>query len=565
MGLAEQNPSDKPGVFSPTTRLTSQSLPASAVARNQQALDRRLGLIKWIALFLGISLSMVSGVYIGLGLYISGIGLVLSGIISLLIGLLFVLGFFLVYPGATSRRANQVSYLLVFGIIIVITIAQPVLGSGDAVSAAYFFIPILASILGLRIQPLVVITLSSLMLLSIFYSADQIVHSYQPEVPLRNYPLIGLGLWLLLLSVVAATLITFVRRITNAISASEKQADMLRNLLATLNTTTDFGISLSRELSSITTELNSTSQQQASGSQEQVAAVTEVTTSLEELNETASQIAASAEAAADSANQAVITANEVLEASELAQSSVVQGEEAVVQATFSVDRVRNRIELLGQRLLYLTEQTRRVSTIIDIIDEIADETHLLALNASIEAAGSILVGTSGTTSNEHSNSRGERFGVIAQEVKNLSDRSRESTEEVREAIMEMQGAVAAAVLVAEEGKKDTAAALSRSQIAGAVIGRLNQVIANSSTSATGILRAVEEVNIRCDEISVATGQQRSANQQILITMRSIAEVARDNAGAVSDLSKTVSRVNNSVDELNVVLDKSSQSLQTSGV
>jgi methyl-accepting chemotaxis protein len=333
--------------------------------------------------------------------------------------------------------------------------------------------------------------------------------------------------------------------------------DQLARLTTLLNATNAFGSTLSRELAGMTADLHVTSRQQATNFQEQVAAVTEVTTSLEELNETANQIASSAAAAADSANQTVEIATTVRNASEQARSTSQEGNEAVDQAVASVERVRNRIELLGQRLLHLTEQTRKVGTIIDIIDEIADETHLLALNASIEAAGSIH-----TQGGENYRSvRGDRFGVIAQEVKNLADRSRESTEEVRQAITEMQGAVAAAVLVAEEGKKETSAALSRSQIAGSVITKLNEIIYNSATQAEEILSAVEEVNIRCDEISIATGQQRSANQQILFTMRTVAQVSQESAGAVSVLSDTVSMVNRQVDQLNATLDKTNQSLR----
>jgi methyl-accepting chemotaxis protein len=323
-----------------------------------------------------------------------------------------------------------------------------------------------------------------------------------------------------------------------------------------LKTTNAFGSTLSRELAGMTADLHVTSRQQATNSQEQVAAVTEVTTSLEELNETANQIASSASAAALSANHTVDIATQVRDTSEQARSTSEEGNQAVDQAITSVERVRNRIELLGQRLLHLTEQTRKVGTIIDIIDEIADETHLLALNASIEAAGSIH--TQGGEA--YRSLRGDRFGVIAQEVKNLADRSRESTEEVRQAITEMQGAVAAAVLVAEEGKKETSAALSRSQIAGSVIDKLNEIINGNASQAEEILSAVEEVNMRCDEISIATGQQRSANQQILYTMRTVAQVSQESAGAVSVLSDTVSLVNRHVDQLNATLEKTNASM-----
>jgi hypothetical protein len=66
--------------------------------------------------------------------------------------------------------------------------------------------------------------------------------------------------------------------------------------------------------------------------------------------------------------------------------------------------------------------------------------------------------------------------------------------------------------------------------------------------------------MRCDEISIATGQQRSANQQILYTMRTVAQVSQESAGAVSVLSDTVSLVNRHVDQLNATLEKTNASM-----
>ena len=368
--------------------------------------------------------------------------------------------------------------------------------------------------------------------------------------------------WMICYCLLCWGIIAFARRLDQARSLAEAQAARLGELLGTLNSSTEVGASLSHQLSNVTNELNITSRQQASSTQEQVAAVTQVTASLEELSETANQIAASAAGAARSAQQTVLVAVAVKESREESLSVADEGTAAVSQTVESVGQVRNRIELMGQRLLNLTEQTRRVGSIIDIIDEITDETHLLALNASIEAAGSIMGSGSAETSVERSN-RGERFGVIAQEIKNLSERSRESTEEVRQAIQEMQGAVAASVLVAEEGKKATSQALLRSQIAGAVINKLNDLIDGSSRRFDEILVASEEVKQRCDEISVATGQQRSANQQIVSTMRGVAQVARESAGIVTELSSKALKVNEQVEQLNAVLANTSEISTTS--
>jgi methyl-accepting chemotaxis protein len=358
--------------------------------------------------------------------------------------------------------------------------------------------------------------------------------------------------WALCFIVVTLIIAVFMVRLNRSGRELESQSETLRQLVAKLQASNEFCSQLSNDLVEVTNNLSSASKEQASNTQEQVAAVMHVTNSLEELSETAGQIAQAAQSAAQATHISLTVAGQVSAASHTARNVAQEGTSAVEGAVNSVEQVRNRIELLGQRLLNLTEQTRRVGNIIDIIDEIAGETHLLALNASIEAVGSSSGGELPSTSTFRA-VQGERFGVIAQEIKNLSDRSREATEEVRQAISEMQGAVAAAVLVAEEGKKETVQAVTRSQIAGTVITRLNTVIRDSAKGANQILESIREVSVRCEEISLATGQQRSANQQILATMRNVAEVARLSASTVMQLSETATRVNSRVDELNIVL------------
>lgn len=485
-------------------------------------------------------------------------------LIALALTAIFLTCAFLSRPGISAGRANLMAYTMLVSSLAGLSIFELLLGidtSNGAFLAIFLMIPLLAHVFGLPMRSIAAITLTGIVLIILVYLLGPISGVVEPLIIPSVTPWADLFCWVMVLGLAGFWVSVIAIRASQTHANLMKRMDQLSRLTTLLNSTNSFGSALSRELAGMTADLHITSRQQATNSQEQVAAVTEVTTSLEELNETANQIASSAAAAAESANQTVDIATAVRTSSEQARSTSQEGNEAVEQAVARVERVRNRIELLGQRLLHLTEQTRKVGTIIDIIDEIADETHLLALNASIEAAGSIH-NQGGET---YRSVRGDRFGVIAQEVKNLADRSRESTEEVRQAITEMQGAVAAAVLVAEEGKKETSAALSRSQIAGQVITKLNEIINGNAAQAEEILSAVEEVNIRCDEISIATGQQRSANQQILYTMRTVAQVSQESAGAVSVLSDTVSMVNRQVDQLNATLEKTNQSLQLAAV
>jgi methyl-accepting chemotaxis protein len=440
-------------------------------------------------------------------------------------------------------RVDIISLVVVSILILAETLLNLLSTSESYVLAGFLVIPVVGAFVGLGQQQTTIIAIVTGIALAVCIIVNQPVGTNSGLV----LPLTG---WLITYVAIAVCIIIFTRRITTALRLVEEEKERTRQLLDIVSSTTAVGYGLSRELSQMSTELTVAAEQQASSTQEQMAALTQVTSSLEELGETAQQIAINATAVAEASRQSVEIAGTVEGTGDLVVTTSVEGTHAVEQTNTSVRQVRNRIEILGQRLLNLTEQTKRVGNIIELIDEIANETHLLALNASIEAAGSV---DGNTATNGAGSRQGERFGVIAQEIKNLSDRSREATEEIRQAIAEMQGAVAAAVLVAEEGKKDTAGALMQSEVAGKVIARLHEVILGSTDSAITIRQAFQEFQERCTEIKLATNQQQSANQQILYTMRSLGDVWRQTAADISQLSQNSGRVQDQLVSLNTVL------------
>jgi methyl-accepting chemotaxis protein len=521
-------------------------------------LVRKGRLLRSVCLILAITYAATIPAYLGLAVFMNQQPLIFGAGLSSL----SLVGFVVSYRLAGKIYSRIISWLVTAALFLNVGFALWIMGTECAIDLA-LFIPIGLAIGLMSIAEVWLITGLSLLIGIAIYVCEHLLKVYSPPLGLSSEQQAIVSI-ISIIFVLPVTVWLLVIPLRSQITAIRSQNQRLKLALGEIETRQRTGQQFSQQVLMLASQLNTSASQQAAGTQEQVAAVSEVTTSLEELNESASQIAASAASASEAANQTVQVATQVRETNELVKSAVTEGNQAVEQAVESVARVRNRIELLGQRLLHLTEQTRQVSSIIDIIEEIADETHLLALNASIEAAGGILNEDTSEAA-ARTTSRGERFGVIALEVKNLSDRSREATEEVRQGIAEMQGAVAAAVLVAEEGKKETSAALSRSQIAGAVIEKLNEVISSSVSRADQILSSVEEVNLRCDEISVATSQQRTANQQILYTMRNIVEVSQQSAGVVTELSETANRVNTHITELSQVFDKPMESVRTNGL
>jgi len=259
-------------------------------------------------------------------------------------------------------------------------------------------------------------------------------------------------------------------------------------------------VELGSELSAAATELLRASHEQASGASEQASAVSQVSTTIEELGSTARQIAIAAEQVAEAARQTL--------------ENLSEGQEAVDKSIQAMDRIRSRMQDVSARVLNLGERSQQIGEIIDLINDLSDETHLLALNAAIEAAGA----------GEH----GRRFAVVAAEVKSLANRALVAAKEVKGVIAEIQQATNAAVLAAEEGGKEVAAGVELAHSAGQVMDV--------------IVMAAERTAQSSAEINLATAQQQSASEQVVETMREIADVARRTAAGARQVQDAAQRL-----------------------
>lgn len=266
-----------------------------------------------------------------------------------------------------------------------------------------------------------------------------------------------------------------------------------------VNLATQIGISAS--------ELSATSRQQASGAAEQASAISEVTSTIEEMGYTARQIAQSAENVSRLAEQTL--------------EAVGRGQSAVDETVAAMEGIKSRVQELADKVLALGEHSQRIGEIIEIINDIADETHLLALNAAIESAGA----------GEH----GRRFAVVAAEVKNLANRAMESAKEVRGIIAEIQRATNASVMAAEEGLKQTERGVSQVYQAGRAMEEIVLLAQRTAEAA--------------QEISLATTQQRTASEQIVETMREIAEVANQTAEGSRQLAEAAATLSEIAEQL----------------
>ena len=247
--------------------------------------------------------------------------------------------------------------------------------------------------------------------------------------------------------------------------------------------------------------VNATASELASGSSEQAAGVVEITATMEELARTAAQIASNAASQAELALRSEQSGN--------------TGAVAVEDALHGVEEVQKRISAIASRADVLGARSKEIYRVLDLITEIAQETHLLSLNATIEAVAA----------GEH----GRRFSVVADEVRRLAQRSQESVASVRSLLDEFAGSIRATVVATEESGKEAAHVLERARSSAAAIADLRGALADTARAAR--------------EISFATQQQRTASDQVVLTLKEVSQVIQRMAEGLKHFSGTAERLN----------------------
>ncbi len=254
------------------------------------------------------------------------------------------------------------------------------------------------------------------------------------------------------------------------------------------------------------TQVLANAEDHASGSVQQAASIAQVTATLEEFTNTAKQIALSATSVEKIADDSAQAAH--------------AGYDSVGEALAAMENIRRRVADISDKTLLLVERSQRISEVLNLIKEIAGESHLLAVNAAIESAAA----------GEH----GKRFAVVASEVRRLAERTRESAEEIKGLVDEIQSATNSSVLATEQGVKEVENGVS---LATGARGSLEQII-----------QMVDRTTQAIRQITFATQQQQSASEQIVHTMREVAVVTSESAVSMKQSAASVGDLNVMADQ-----------------
>ncbi len=340
--------------------------------------------------------------------------------------------------------------------------------------------------------------------------------------------------------VITATLITSIKRPLTAIHTmiadiAQGEGDLTRRLdyaardelgeicsmfnlfVEKLRSTISQVASSTTQVAAAASQLRATSIQSANGAEEVAAQTTTLATAAEEMTATSGDIAQNCHLAADGSQHANTTAS--------AGAAVVEKTVAVMnQIALKVQESAKTVEKLGTR-------SDQIGAIIGTIEDIADQTNLLALNAAIEAA--------------RAGEQGRGFAVVADEVRALAERTTKATREIGEMIKAIQVETKGAVAAMEEGVHQVESGTAEAAKSGAALQE--------------ILEQVNEVSMQVNQIATAAEQQTATSSEISGNIMQITDViqqtargAEESASAASQLAKTAEELQHLVGQFKLV-------------
>jgi methyl-accepting chemotaxis protein len=331
-----------------------------------------------------------------------------------------------------------------------------------------------------------------------------------------------------------------VRGIAQATTSMGEIDDRVRGIAgsaANLNGEIDSATSSIFELEATGSELSDGAAALSSSVEEVASAIEEMARSISQVAENSDSLAGAADEASTSMEQTAAAAKQVdSNASELSRlsSQVVDfaetGRERVQQTIQGMDAIREATDSAREVSTKLVDSTRQIDTVIGVIDTVADETNLLALNAAIIAA----------QAGEH----GRAFAVVASQIKELADRVLSSTKEITQLIHSVQQESGEAQSAMARGSESVQRGVELSGEAGTSLEEITRASQESGTRTGEIVAAVNEQSRAIGHVAELMARVRSGTEQIRQAIWEQGRgtgLVRESSDAMGGVSKQVKR------------------------
>lgn len=359
-------------------------------------------------------------------------------------------------------------------------------------------------------------------------------------------------------------------RLQSTVESYEKARANLGEMVGQVQRAADQVADTSSQLESVSSQTGAAVQQVtqaiqnvASGAGEASRGASETNASVEQLSQAIDGIARGAADGAEgvhTASQSVATmaetvedvatsARAVAEASQLARSSAERGGAAVHETTAAIAEIQGVVGQAAESVADLGRLSERIGAVVETIDDIAEQTNLLALNAAIEAA----------RAGEH----GKGFAVVADEVRKLAERSSRETKQIGELIAQVQSGTRDAVMAMEAGaarvetgtEKANRASSALTDILGSVedtarqAGDIAAAVERMSGASHGVSQAMTSISAIMEQSSAASEQMSAQANGVTSAIAGIAAVSEEQSAATEEVSASSEEMSAQVEEM----------------
>lgn len=264
------------------------------------------------------------------------------------------------------------------------------------------------------------------------------------------------------------------------------------------------------------TEIAAVVEQQERIATQQAASVNETTTVMDELGSSSRQSSQQAESAAEDARWVLQQAEEGATGARQVLTLATAGNKVVGQTLAVMSDLQEKVGVSAQQIMRLSEQTSQIGNITTVVTALANQTNMLALNASVEA---VRAGESG-----------KGFGIVAAEIRRLADQSKKSADKINNLIVDIQNAINSTVMSTDEGIKTVGEAIKFSNQTSEAFSGVTQSISDTILkNQENSLTAINDITLKNKQIALTAKQQAIAIEQVVEAMNNINSGAKQTA------------------------------------